>query len=250
MVSDPAAAVAVAEAAAPGLSSPSSSSSKGYIDASTVDAGTAQKVSEIVSRNSTTTFLEAPVSGSKAPAIAGQLIFLTSGDSSLSAFAAPLLDVMGKKTFYLGEEVGLGAKMKLAVNALMGTMMASLAEQLSLAAASGLEPKDLLDVVALGAVAAPMFSLKGPAMAEAVSEVKRTKQKDDKATTTRFPPAFPLKHQRKDLRLALELASECGAGPLPLTRAACEAFAEAQDSEGLGDLDFAAVVETVAAQMK
>jgi 3-hydroxyisobutyrate dehydrogenase-like beta-hydroxyacid dehydrogenase len=33
-------------------------------------------------------FLEAPVSGSKGPAIAGQLIFLASGDAALSASAA------------------------------------------------------------------------------------------------------------------------------------------------------------------
>ena len=148
---------------------------------------------------------------------------------------------MGKKTFYLGEEVGLGAKLKLAANALMGTLMASLAEQLSLAAASGLKPSDLLDVVSLGAMAAPMFALKGPAMAEAVTE------KGSKDPLSRFPPAFPLKHQRKDLRLALELAAETGT-PLPLTRAASELFAEAQDgSLGLGDADFAAVVEAVVA---
>ena len=244
MLSDPAAAVAVAELAAPGLSK---SGGGRYIDASTVDAETARKVSRIVkgAGEGAAGFLEAPVSGSKGPAIAGQLIFLASGDAALSAFAAPLLDVMGKKTFYLGAEVGLGAKMKLAVNALMGTMMASLAEQLSLAAAAGLDAADLLDVVSLGAVAAPMFALKGPAMAEAVSARKEGKE----PLASRFPPAFPLKHQRKDLRLALELAAETGT-PLPLTEAACELFAEAQDGMALGDADFAAVVEAVASKMK
>jgi glyoxylate/succinic semialdehyde reductase len=228
MLSDPEAALAVARLAAPGFAS-SNSSCKGYIDASTVDAETASKVSAIVKGAGAGGFLEAPVSGSKGPAIAGQLIFLTSGDAALSEFAAPLLEVMGKKTFYLGKEVGLGAKMKLAVNALMGTMMASLAEQLSLAAASGLKPVDLLDVVALGAERG------GPSREKALA---------------RFAPAFPLKHQRKDLRLALELAEETKT-PLPLTKAACELFAEAQDgSLTLGDADFAAVVEAVVGKMK
>ncbi len=45
-----------------------------------------------------------------------------------------------------------------------------------------------MDVVGLGAIAAPMFALKGPAM------MQRT-----------YPPAFPLKHQQKDMRLALAL---------------------------------------------
>ena len=42
-------------------------------------------------------FLEAPVSGSKGPAAAGALIFLTGGDSELySAVVGDELDLMGK----------------------------------------------------------------------------------------------------------------------------------------------------------
>lgn len=43
---------------------------------------------------------------------------------------------------------------------LMGTMMASFAESLVLAEAAGLSKKDLVEVVGLGAVAAPMYALK------------------------------------------------------------------------------------------
>nr|GEZ06428.1 glyoxylate/succinic semialdehyde reductase 2, chloroplastic [Tanacetum cinerariifolium] len=45
------------------------------------------------------------------------------------------------------------------------------------------------EVISLGAISAPMFSLKGPAMVQ-----------------SRYPTAFPLKHQQKDMRLALGLA--------------------------------------------
>lgn len=48
-------------------------------------------------------FLEAPVSGSKGPAEQGTLIFLSAGDRALFDAAAGPLDVMGKKSFYLGE---------------------------------------------------------------------------------------------------------------------------------------------------
>ncbi len=48
-------------------------------------------------------YLEAPVSGSKAPAEQGTLIFLTGGDEELFHSSAPLMDVMGKAKFYLGE---------------------------------------------------------------------------------------------------------------------------------------------------
>jgi hypothetical protein len=58
---------------------------------------------------------------------------------------------------------------------------------------SGLKKQDMIDVIALGAIAAPMYALKGPAMA------KQT-----------YPTAFPLKHQQKDMRLALALGDEVG----------------------------------------
>ncbi len=48
------------------------------------------------------TYLEAPVSGSKGPAEAGQLVFLAGGERALFDRAAPALDVMGKASFYLG----------------------------------------------------------------------------------------------------------------------------------------------------
>ena len=51
---------------------------KGYIDVSTVDAGTAQQVASAI-REAGGQYLEAPVSGSKQPAEKGQLIFLAGG---------------------------------------------------------------------------------------------------------------------------------------------------------------------------
>ena len=47
-------------------------------------------------------FLDAPCSGTKQPAEAGQLIFVCGGDRELYEQAAPLLDVMGKARFYYG----------------------------------------------------------------------------------------------------------------------------------------------------
>ena len=57
-------------------------------------------------------------------------------------------------------QVGKGANMKLVVNMLLGTYMAASAEGLVLADALGLKQQDVVDVVALGAVATPMLALK------------------------------------------------------------------------------------------
>ena len=73
------------------------------------------------------------------------------------------------------------------------------AEGLSLTAKLGLSQEDLIDVISHGAIATPMYALKGPAMKDA-----------------KYPTAFPLKHQQKDVRLALE----CAAGKNALSRRA------------------------------
>ena len=67
-------------------------------------------------------FPQAPVSGSKKPAIDGQLIILAAGDESLFADATPALSKMGKRWMHLGA-TGAGARMKLVVNMIMGSMM-------------------------------------------------------------------------------------------------------------------------------
>ncbi|KAH7534101.1 glyoxylate/succinic semialdehyde reductase 1 [Ziziphus jujuba] len=202
------------------------SSGKGYIDMSTVDADTSSKISEAILAKGGD-FLEAPVSGSKKPAEDGQLVILAAGVQALYNEMIPVFNVVGKKSFYLGQ-VGNGAKMKLVVNMIMGSMMNALSEGLILADRSGLEPKVLLDVLDLAAIANPMFKLKGPAMIE-----------------RNYPPAFPLKHQQKDMRLALALGDE-NAVSMPVAAAANEAFKKAR-SLGLGDLDFSAVHETLEA---
>jgi glyoxylate/succinic semialdehyde reductase len=253
-----------------------------------VDADTSRKIGAAIAAKGGR-FLEAPVSGSKKPAIGaratrtstfcvalachpsphppltrcrpaarpdGQLVILAAGDAALYAEAAAAFGVMGKKSFYLGD-AGAGAHMKLVVNMVMGGMMAAFSEGMALAEASGLKQSDLLEVLDLGAIANPMFKMKGPAISGRA-----------------FPPAFPLKHQQKDMRLALALGA-CAAGgarswvprlracvdrklahiaplragdelnqPLPVAAAANEAYKRAK-AAGLGDADFAAVYEAI-----
>ena len=219
MVSTPEAALAVAHAAKEGLSS-----GKGYVDVSTVDAGTSRAIAEVV-RSTGAEFLEAPVSGSKKPAEDGALIFLCAGDEGLYTRCTDPLDVMGKAHFFLGD-VGQGAKMKLVVNMIMGSMMGAFAEGLTLADKSDLSQETLLQVISLGAIASPMFALKGPSM-----------------VAGNYPPAFTLKHQQKDMRLAIALADEL-AQDMPVAAAANELYKRAR-RDGCDDEDFSAVLKAV-----
>jgi len=197
---------------------------KSYVDISTVDPGTAVKVGLEVARVGGR-FLEAPVSGSKKPAEDGTLVFLCGGDEDLYNDVRPLLEVMGKEVFYFGA-AGRGARMKLVVNMIMGGMMTAFAEGLALGEKSGLLPEEVLAVLDAGALANPMFRLKGPAMAEG-----------------RFPTAFPLKHMQKDLRLALQLGDEFRQA-LYVAAAANATFLRAREA-GWGNEDFSAVLKTV-----
>ncbi|XP_057978481.1 glyoxylate/succinic semialdehyde reductase 2, chloroplastic isoform X2 [Malania oleifera] len=227
MLADPQSAVDVAcgkHGAASGMGP-----GKGYVDISTVDGATSKLISGHIKATGAL-FLEAPASGSKKPAEDGQLIFLTAGDKSLYERVAPLLDVMGKSRFYLGD-VGNGAAMKLVVNMIMGSMMASFSEGLLLGERVGLDPSVLVEVVSQGAISAPMFSTKGPSMVQSL-----------------YPTAFPLKHQQKDLRLALGLA-ESVSQPTPIAAAANELYKVAK-SNGLSDQDFSAVIEALKVKLQ
>lgn len=87
-------------------------SGKALIDCSTLQTADMLATHQVV-KDRGGLFLEAPVSGSKAPAKQGQLIFLCAGDKPLFDHPATqtALDLMGKKSVFLGK-VGNGTNMK------------------------------------------------------------------------------------------------------------------------------------------
>ncbi|CAM9766936.1 unnamed protein product [Ectocarpus sp. 6 AP-2014] len=169
-------------------------------------------------------FLEAPVSGSKGPAEAGQLVFLCGGDEDLFERASEDLDLMGKASHYLGP-AGKGTEMKLVVNMIMSTMLASVAEGMCLGDSLGLSSDSLIEILGQGAMASPMVALKGPLMAK----------KD-------YSSNFPLKHAQKDMRFALGLGDKA-AQALPVAAAANAEYLRAKKIHA--DDDFCAVVEAL-----
>jgi 2-hydroxy-3-oxopropionate reductase len=116
--------------------------------------------------------------------------------------------------------------MKIVVNMIMGGMMATFCEGLALGAKAELDLTDLLDVLDAGALANPLFRLKGAGILA-----------DSYAT------AFPLKHMQKDLRLAIDLGDRL-TQPLPCTATVNELFKKAREA-GLGEEDFSALFKVV-----
>lgn len=175
-------------------------------------------------------FLEAPVSGSKVPAAQGQLIFLCAGSKTLfDSVVDHGLNVMGKASHYFSETVGYGTRAKLVVNSLMGTMVAAFSEGIALAENVGLDASKMIQVISQGAIASPVYALKGPKMIA-----------HDHA------PNFPLKHAHKDMKLASDMAKTAGVEYSVMDTAEA-LFAKARDDTALNvaDLDFSAVFECV-----
>jgi 3-hydroxyisobutyrate dehydrogenase len=143
-------------------------------------------------------FVDAPVSGSKGPAEAGQLLILASGPPAAEPVVRPLFSVIGRKTVWLGE-VGQGSRLKLIVNAYMSILIEGVAEALELASRLGIPTAELAEAIEGGPLDAPIADAK----------LHRMEQGD-------FAPEFPLEWALKDVDLALEAA---GGDSLPLLAA-------------------------------
>jgi len=199
-------------------------SGQAYVDMSTVDPGTSRIIAAAVEKVGGR-FLEAPVSGSKKPAEDGTLVILAAGDETLYREMAPVFSVLGKKSMFLGE-AGCGASLKLIVNMTMGGMMTLLGEALSLGDRCGLDGERILEALTSGAIANPLFAVKGAGILRG-----------------EHPVNFPLKHMQKDLRLAVGLGDAAGQ-PLHAVATANETFKRAL-AAGLGEMDFSAVARVV-----
>jgi 3-hydroxyisobutyrate dehydrogenase-like beta-hydroxyacid dehydrogenase len=174
-----------------------------------------------------TVFIDAPVSGSKKPAVEGTLIVLAGGPEESVNTLEPLFLSMGRKVIYCGE-AGQGSAMKMSVNLLLAVMMEGLCESLNLARQLNLDTALVLDSILAGPLGCGLFNLK-----------------QDMLKQNNFPVQFPLKHMAKDLRYVLQTADEAGAG-VPGAHAAFQLYRQGVGL-GHGDLDFAAVMKSIEA---
>ena len=168
-------------------------------------------------------FLDAPVTGSKAHAANGELMFLVGGDKAVLDRARSVLAPMSRGAMHLGA-IGSGARMKLVNNFVCGVQAAALAEGLAFAEACGLEPATAMDVLANGAPGSPLVKAVSARMIARDYDVQ-----------------FMLTLMRKDLTYAAAEAERHG---IPLrTAAVAKDLFDAAIQAGWGQSDFSAVVE-------
>ncbi|WP_371189883.1 3-hydroxyisobutyrate dehydrogenase [Thalassotalea ponticola] len=115
------------------------------IDSSTIDKPTVLKVANALAAKDVQ-FVDAPVSGGVAGAVAGTLSFMVGGDKADFERAQPLLTDMGKNIFHAGAH-GAGQIAKVCNNMLLGILMAGTSEALQLGISNGLDAKTLSDIM-------------------------------------------------------------------------------------------------------
>ncbi len=191
------------------------------IDMSTIGAPAARALAE--GRR----FVDAPVTGSSPAAQDGTLTIMVGGADADVAAAMPLLEAMGRTIVHVGP-VGHGQAIKVIGNAVAATNAATLAQALVVGSACGVDLEKLLAVLGSSSAGSTMLSLKGGPML-----------RHDWSTL------FKLEHMLKDVRLCLEQAH---AAQVPFPAAATTGqLLEGGMARGLGDADFAAVLEVVEA---
>ncbi|MDC4206211.1 MAG: NAD(P)-dependent oxidoreductase [Candidatus Manganitrophus sp.] len=193
-----------------------------YIDMTTVSPETSRKLGAACAERGVA-FLDAPVTGSKPAAAAGELLLMVGGDATVLERARPVLQPMSKKIVHMGA-IGQGSLMKLVNNLSMAGAMATFFEGFTLGKRGGLSGEAILEVLTSGALASPLLRLKGEAVLK-----------------ENFEPLFSLKHMAKDVHLAVE-ESERKEFEAPISRLLDGLFQEAQ-RRNFGEEDYAALIK-------
>jgi 3-hydroxyisobutyrate dehydrogenase-like beta-hydroxyacid dehydrogenase len=170
-------------------------------------------------------FLETPVSGTSEQVRQGEGVALVGGEERLAAEAAPVLDALFPKRFFIGK-VGDGGRAKLAVNLILGLNRLALAEGLVFASRLGLDPAALLRVARGSAAASQVMDTKGPKMVGGD-----------------FSPEGRVRQTLKDVHLMLEQAQRAGQ-KLPLLGVHADVL-EACVRHGESDADNSIIIEEI-----
>lgn len=168
-------------------------------------------------------FIAAPVFGRTDVAAAGKLNILVAGPEAAVAKVQPVLDVLGQKTWPLGNDPLRASVVKIAGNFMIASAIEAMGESAALVKSFGVEPADLLEIMGNTLFNAPVYRNYGAQIAE-----------------RRFDPAgFRLVLGLKDVGLALS-AGQAQRVPLPFASVLRDNLLEAI-AHGDGERDWSAL---------
>jgi len=170
--------------------------------------------------------LDCPVSGTGAQAAVKDVVIYASGNAKTIAKCKPMLSDLSRGVHDVGE-YGNGSKMKYVANLLVAIHNVASAEAMVLGIKSGLDPHQMVELIAAGAGTSRMFELRAPMMAD-----------DDYREATMKVQIF-----QKDIGVISGFAAKLGV-PVPTFAATMPIYAAAQ-SMGYGMQDTAAVCAVI-----
>jgi len=166
--------------------------------------------------------LDAPVSGGQVGAQNATLSIMVGGEPEVFAQIKPYFELMGKNIVHIGGN-GDGQTCKVANQIVVGETIMAISEALLFASKAGADPGKVREALLGGFAQSRILDLHGKRM------IERT-----------FAPGFRIRHQQKDLNLALQGARALGLS-LPGASIAQELL-NAVAAQGDIDLDHSAMV--------
>ena len=164
--------------------------------------------------------LDAPVSGGPAGAKSGKLAIWVSGDKAAFDKHKPVLDAIGDQAIYIGP-VGSGTVAKLVHNCAGYSILAALAEVMTMGVKAGVEPLALWAAIRQGAF----------------GRRRSFDRLAEQFLPGKFdPPAFALDLALKDVTLATEVGREFKV-PMKLANTVLQEMTEAMNREGWAKRD-------------
>jgi 3-hydroxyisobutyrate dehydrogenase len=191
------------------------------IDLSTVSPDASRRLYQ-AAKEQDVPMIDAAVSGSVPQVDQGSLVIFVGGEHKTYEQCKPILDVLGKNSFYMGAS-GMGTTMKLVVNTLLGLGMQALAEAIALGEKAGLEKGLLLDVLGQTTVLTP-----------------GQKSKLENVRREEYPTNFALSLMHKDFSLVLSQAYDVSVS-MPASAAAQQMYSAAM-AKGR-DEDFSIMIQ-------
>lgn len=173
-------------------------------------------------------YLGAPVLGRPPVARAGQLNIVAGGKTADVEAAAPALDALGKKTWYIGESPAAAALVKIGVNYNLIHALLALGESVNMVERGGIDGQLFVDILTDAAFTGSAYTGYGKII----------------AGRSYFPAMFDTTLGLKDLTLTENAAAELGAS-LPAAPALRELFETAVADEKLKDGDWSIIAEVI-----
>lgn len=144
-------------------------------------------------------YVSSPVFGRPEAAAAKKLFVVPAGPQEAVERLRPLFDALGQGTFVMGEDPSAANVVKLSANFLIGSVIESLGEAITLIRKHGVDPQKYLAMLTLSLFNAPVYKTYGAFI----------------ASDNYQPAAFKMALGLKDVRLVLAAADAVGA-PMPV----------------------------------